>query len=73
MGGDIEPAQDRELLVPREKGADEVLKQCFVMTERRFQVARRLVKNKPWDYFMLVEMGPDRLHHVFWHTENNGT
>src|SRR5205085_312888 len=21
----------------------------------------------PWDYFMLVEMGPDRLHHVFWH------
>src|SRR5438477_468907 len=24
-------------------------------------------KNKPWDYFMLVEMGPDRLHHVFWH------
>ncbi len=52
----------------REKGADEVLKQCFVMTERRFQVARRLVKNKPWDYFMLVEMGPDRLHHVFWHT-----
>ena len=36
------------------------------MTERRFQVARRLVKNKPWDYFMMVEMGPDRLHHVFW-------
>ena len=36
------------------------------MTERRFQVARRLVKNKPWDFFMMVEMGPDRLHHVFW-------
>jgi predicted AlkP superfamily phosphohydrolase/phosphomutase len=29
-------------------------------------VARRLVRNKPWDFFMLVEMGPDRLHHVFW-------
>ena len=36
------------------------------MTERRFKVARRLVKNKPWDFFMMVEMGPDRLHHVFW-------
>ena len=43
-----------------------MLDQVFKMTERRFQVARRLVKNKPWDYFMMVEMGPDRLHHVFW-------
>jgi predicted AlkP superfamily phosphohydrolase/phosphomutase len=37
------------------------------MTERRFRVARRLVRNKPWDLFMMVEMGLDRLHHVFWH------
>src|SRR5438034_602303 len=51
----------------REKGEEFVLQQVFAMTERRFKVARRLVKNKPWDYFMLVEMGPDRLHHVFWH------
>ena len=50
----------------REQGMDFVLDQVFKMTERRFQVARRLVKNKPWDYFMMVEMGPDRLHHVFW-------
>ena len=42
------------------------LDQVFKMTERRFQVARRLVKNKPWDFFMLCEIGPDRLHHVFW-------
>ena len=45
---------------------DFVLDQVFKMTERRFKVARRLVKNKPWDYFMMVEMGADRLHHVFW-------
>ena len=50
----------------REQGMEFVLEQVFKMTERRFQVARRLVKNKPWDYFMMVEMGPDRLHHVFW-------
>ena len=50
----------------REQGMELVLDQVFKMTERRFRVARRLVKTKPWDYFMLVEMGPDRLHHVFW-------
>src|ERR687887_189352 len=51
----------------REQGYEHVLDQVFTMTERRFAVARRLIKNKPWDFFMLVEMGPDRLHHVFWH------
>jgi predicted AlkP superfamily phosphohydrolase/phosphomutase len=50
----------------REQGFEFVLDQVFKMTERRFQVARRLVKNKPWDYFMFVEIGVDRLHHVFW-------
>jgi predicted AlkP superfamily phosphohydrolase/phosphomutase len=50
----------------REKGEDVVLEQVFAMTRRRFKVARRLVRDKPWDFFMLVEMGPDRLHHVFW-------
>jgi predicted AlkP superfamily phosphohydrolase/phosphomutase len=51
----------------REQGADFVLQQVFAMTERRFKLARRLVRNKPWDFFMMVEMGLDRLHHVFWH------
>ncbi|CAN5219822.1 alkaline phosphatase family protein [soil metagenome] len=50
----------------REQGMEFVLDQVWKMTERRFRVARRLAQNKPWDYFMLVEMGPDRLHHVFW-------
>ncbi|HEY1331975.1 MAG TPA: alkaline phosphatase family protein [Actinomycetota bacterium] len=50
----------------REKGKDFVLDQVFKMTERRFRVARKLVKDKPWDYFMMVEMAADRLHHVFW-------
>jgi predicted AlkP superfamily phosphohydrolase/phosphomutase len=50
----------------REQGYDFVLDQVFKMTERRFQVARRLLKNKPWDFFMFVEIGVDRLHHVFW-------
>jgi predicted AlkP superfamily phosphohydrolase/phosphomutase len=37
------------------------------MTERRFRLAGHLVKTKPWDFFMMVEMATDRLHHVFWH------
>jgi predicted AlkP superfamily phosphohydrolase/phosphomutase len=51
----------------RQQGMEFVLDQVFTMTERRFQVARRLVRTKPWDFFMMVEMGMDRLHHVFWH------
>jgi predicted AlkP superfamily phosphohydrolase/phosphomutase len=50
----------------REKGEQFVLDQVFAMTERRFKIARRLVRTKPWDFFMMVEMGTDRLHHVFW-------
>ena len=51
----------------RQQGMEFVLDQVFKMTERRFKVARRLLKNKPWDFFMMVEMGMDLLHHVFWH------
>jgi predicted AlkP superfamily phosphohydrolase/phosphomutase len=50
----------------REKGMEYVLRQLFAMTKRRFQIARRLVRTKPWDFFMMVEMGLDRLQHVFW-------
>jgi predicted AlkP superfamily phosphohydrolase/phosphomutase len=50
----------------REAGFDVTLEQVFRMTERRFQVARRLIRNKPWDFFMVHDIAPDRLHHVFW-------
>lgn len=36
------------------------------MTEKRFALARRLMTTKPWDFFMMVEMGTDRVHHAFW-------
>ena len=50
----------------RTAGFDVTLDQVFKMTERRFQVGRRLIRNKPWDFFMLCDIAPDRLHHVFW-------
>jgi predicted AlkP superfamily phosphohydrolase/phosphomutase len=50
----------------RRAGLEVTLDQVFKMTARRFQVGRRLIKDKPWDFFMLCDIAPDRLHHVFW-------
>jgi predicted AlkP superfamily phosphohydrolase/phosphomutase len=50
----------------RRAGYEVALDQVFKMTERRFRVGRRLAREKPWDFFMLCEIAPDRLHHVFW-------
>ena len=36
------------------------------MTRKRFALARHLMTTKPWDFFMMVEMGTDRVHHAFW-------
>ncbi|MEM3808139.1 MAG: alkaline phosphatase family protein [Nitrososphaerota archaeon] len=45
----------------------DVLKQeLFAMTEARLDVALYLVNNKQWDFFMMHEIGFDRLHHAFW-------
>lgn len=36
------------------------------LMENRFDTAQYLLESKPWDFFMMVEMGVDRLHHGFW-------
>ncbi|MEZ4671584.1 MAG: alkaline phosphatase family protein [Anaerolineae bacterium] len=36
------------------------------MTRKRFEVARRLLDNRDWDFFMMVEIGVDRIHHGLW-------
>jgi len=45
---------------------DRILRDINEMTRRRFALARHLRDTRPWDFLMLVEMGPDRLHHAFW-------
>ncbi|UCG53669.1 MAG: alkaline phosphatase family protein [Candidatus Latescibacterota bacterium] len=45
---------------------ERLLSQIYDMTERRFKAFRHLAKNEDWDFAMMVEMGPDRLHHGFW-------
>lgn len=50
-----------------EEEKDRVLKTIYEMTEKRFRLARHMVDTRPdWDFFMMVEMGPDRIHHMFW-------
>jgi predicted AlkP superfamily phosphohydrolase/phosphomutase len=45
---------------------DFLLKQIYDMTRKRFEVLRYLLDHKPWDFFMFVEMGVDRIHHGMW-------
>jgi predicted AlkP superfamily phosphohydrolase/phosphomutase len=43
-----------------------LLGDIYKMTEKRFTLARHFLTTKPWDFFMMVEMGTDRIHHAFW-------
>ncbi|MBN1180532.1 MAG: alkaline phosphatase family protein, partial [Anaerolineae bacterium] len=45
---------------------DFLLEQIYAMTEKRFEVLKYLLREKPWDFFMFVEIGLDRLHHGMW-------
>jgi predicted AlkP superfamily phosphohydrolase/phosphomutase len=45
---------------------DWLLRQLWDMTEMRFKVLNHLMEVEPWDYFMWVEMGVDRIHHGMW-------
>jgi predicted AlkP superfamily phosphohydrolase/phosphomutase len=50
----------------RTNDKDRLLAEIYTMTERRFRLARHLLTNHPWDFFIMVEMGTDRIHHGFW-------
>jgi predicted AlkP superfamily phosphohydrolase/phosphomutase len=50
----------------RTEDKDWLLRQIYEMTEKRFKLVRHFLQTKPWDFFMFVEMGIDRIHHGFW-------
>ncbi len=50
----------------RSDNKDHILKTIYDMTEKRFRLTRHFIRSKEWDFFMVVEMGPDRIHHAFW-------
>jgi predicted AlkP superfamily phosphohydrolase/phosphomutase len=50
----------------RSDDRDRILAEIYAMTEQRFAVSRHLLDTRPWDFFVMVEIGLDRLHHAFW-------
>src|SRR5438105_9332682 len=50
----------------RSGNKEKILADIYEMTRKRFQLARHLLAKEDWDYFMIVEMGVDRIHHAFW-------
>ncbi|MGH2892207.1 MAG: alkaline phosphatase family protein [Solirubrobacteraceae bacterium] len=49
----------------RSDDRDRILAEVYEMTEQRFRVCRHLLDTRPWDFFMMVEIGLDRMHHSF--------
>ena len=49
----------------RTEDKSELLRQIYEMTEKRCKVVKHYLKQK-WDFFMWVEMGPDRIQHGMW-------
>jgi predicted AlkP superfamily phosphohydrolase/phosphomutase len=43
-----------------------LLEQIYKMADQRFRVIHHLMDTQPWDLFMFVDMGVDRIHHGFW-------
>ncbi len=43
-----------------------LLERIYQKTGKNFTLARHLARTRPWDFFMMVEMGVDRIHHGFW-------
>jgi len=50
----------------RTEERERIERELIEMTRKRFQLARHLMRTRDWDFFIVVEMGSDRLHHAFW-------
>ena len=62
----IAPEYDLDVPQFRTNDKDWLVRQIQEMTEKRFRVVDYLLTQKPWDFFMLMEIGVDRIHHGFW-------
>jgi len=70
LKAEIEGLLDGEYMfdVPqfRTENKDHLLEQIYQMAERQHTVVKHLMTSIPWDFFMHVDMGVDRMHHGFW-------
>ncbi len=61
-GGDYIP----DVTEFRTNDKERLLSEIYTMVARRFRVASDFLLHRSWDFFMMVEMAPDRIHHAFW-------
>jgi len=50
----------------RTEDKDRLLHEIYELTEKQFAAMRHLMRTRPWELFIGVFMGPDRIHHGFW-------
>jgi predicted AlkP superfamily phosphohydrolase/phosphomutase len=50
----------------RTENKDHLLEQIYKLADQHHAVIMHLMNTKPWDFFMHVDMGVDRIHHGFW-------
>lgn len=43
-----------------------LLRRLYAMADAQFSVVKHCITTVPWDFFMHVDMGVDRVHHGFW-------
>jgi predicted AlkP superfamily phosphohydrolase/phosphomutase len=67
---DIAGWLDDEFLVDvpdfRSEDKDRILRDIYRLGDQHFDVAERLLARERYDFFMMVDMGVDRIHHAFW-------
>jgi predicted AlkP superfamily phosphohydrolase/phosphomutase len=69
LAGELEGVLDGDYVFDvafRNDNRDQIIEALYKMTEKRFRAIKHLLKKEKWDYFMFVEIGVDRLHHMFW-------
>jgi predicted AlkP superfamily phosphohydrolase/phosphomutase len=68
--GELDKIADGDYIIDvrnfRTNDKDRLREEIYLMTRRRFKVIRHFLNSEPWDFFMFVEMGIDRIHHGFW-------
>ncbi|TXT54909.1 MAG: hypothetical protein BAJATHORv1_50162 [Candidatus Thorarchaeota archaeon] len=50
----------------RTEDKDTLGAELLEMTEKRHEIAKHFMQNEEWNLFVMMEVGPDRLHHGFW-------
>ncbi len=50
----------------RKPEKEKIINEIYKMSDTRFKLVEKLLKENPWDFFFMVEIGIDRIHHAFW-------